>query len=93
MSNVRNISGGPLDVPLLDRVVEDGEVVEVPDYQPGSTDEEPLPIVWPANRWEPVTAKAAKAAAKADAAASASDSAPPGDSGGTAADDTSGKAM
>ena len=82
MSNVRNISGGPLDVPLLDRVVEDGEVVEVPDFQPGSTDEEPLPIVWPPDKWEPVTAKAAKAAAKAA-----------DDSAKTAADDTSGKAM
>jgi hypothetical protein len=55
MSLVRNISGGPLDVPLLNRVVADGETVEVPDYQPASTAEEPLPIVWPANRWEPVT--------------------------------------
>lgn len=87
MSNVKNISGGPLDVPLLDRIVEDGEVVEVPDFQPGSTDDNPLPIVWPENRWEPVTAKAAKAAAKADAAAA------PDDSAGTATDDTSGKAM
>ena len=65
MSKVKNISGGALDVPLLDRVVEDGEVVEVPDFQPGSTDEEPLPIVWPGNRWEPVADKAAaKASAK-----------------------------
>lgn len=79
MSNVRNISGGPLDVPLLDRVVEDGETVEVPDYQPGHTDEDPLPVVWPPDKWEPVTAKAAKAAAKAD------------DSAKTA-DDTTGKA-
>ena len=55
MSLVRNISGGPLDVPLLNRVVEDGEVVEVPDFQPAHTDEEPLPIQWPANRWEPVS--------------------------------------
>jgi hypothetical protein len=86
MSNVRNISGGPLDVPLLDRVVEADEVVEVPDFQPASTDEEPLPIVWPPDKWEPVTAKAAKAAAKAADAA-------PGDSGGTPSDDTSGKAM
>lgn len=54
MSKVRNISGGDLDVPLLNRVVEDGEVVEVPDYQPAHTDEEPLPIVWPSNRWEAV---------------------------------------
>jgi len=90
MSNVKNISGGPLDVPLLDRVVEADEVVEVPDFQPGSTDDEPLPIIWPPDKWEPVTAKAAKAAARA---ADASGSAPPGDSGGTPADDTSGKAM
>jgi len=89
MSNVRNISGGPLDVPLLDRVVEDGEVVEVPDFQPGSTDDNPLPIVWPPDKWEPVTAKAAKAAAKADTGSSA----PPGGDSGTPADDTSGKAM
>ncbi len=54
MSKVKNISGGQLDVPILDRLVEDGEVVDVPDFQPGSTDEEPLPIVWPPNRWEPV---------------------------------------
>lgn len=54
MSKVTNISGGPLDVPLLNRVVEDGETVEVPDFQPAHTDEEPLPIVWPGNRWQPV---------------------------------------
>jgi hypothetical protein len=55
MSLVKNISGGPLDVPLLDRVVEDGETVEVPDFQPAHTDDDPLPIVWPANRWEDAT--------------------------------------
>ena len=55
MSKVKNVSGGPLDVPMLNRSVEDGEVVEVPDFQPGHTDENPLPIDWPANRWEPVT--------------------------------------
>lgn len=54
MSLVKNISGGPLDVPLLNTVVEDGEVVEVPDFQPAHTDEDPLPIIWPDNRWEPV---------------------------------------
>jgi hypothetical protein len=54
MSRVRNISGGELDVPLLGRSVAADEVVEVPDFQPASTDDEPLPIVWPANRWEPV---------------------------------------
>ena len=65
MSKVRNISGGPLDVPLLDRLVEADETVEVPDVQPGHTDDEPLPIVWPPDKWEPVAdAKAAKASAK-----------------------------
>ena len=63
---VKNISGGALDVPLLDRVVEDGEIVEVPDFQPGHTDDNPLPIVWPENRWQPVTDKpAAKSSGKA----------------------------
>jgi hypothetical protein len=66
MSKVKNISGGALDVPLLGRSVEADEVVEVPDFQPGSTGEDPLPIVWPSNRWEPVADKpAAKASAKA----------------------------
>ena len=65
MSKVKNISGGELDVPLLGRSVAAGEIVEVPDFQPGSTDEDPLPIVWPGNRWEPVADKpAAKASAK-----------------------------
>ena len=50
MSKVRNISGGPLDVPLLDRVVEADEVVDVPDYQADGES----PIAWPENRWEPV---------------------------------------
>ena len=74
MSKVRNVSGGPLDVPLLGRVVEDGETVDVPDFQPAhNPDSKPgdpdyLAIVWPPNRWEPVTDKpAAKAAAKAAA--------------------------
>ena len=49
MSLVKNISGGPLDVPVLGRVVEDGEVVEVPDAGPGG---EPA-IVWPPPKWEP----------------------------------------
>ena len=63
MSKVKNISGGALDVPLLDRIVEADEVVEVPDTQPDGS-----PIVWPENRWEPVTdtKPAAKASGKAD---------------------------
>lgn len=59
MSKVKNISGGQLDVPLLDRIVEDGEVVDVPDVQADGES----PIVWPENRWQPVTDKAPKAAA------------------------------
>ena len=62
MSKVKNISGGPLDVPLLDRVVEDGEIVEVPDVQADGVS----PVVWPENRWQPVQDKAAKSAGKAD---------------------------
>jgi hypothetical protein len=63
MSKVKNISGGPLDVPLLDRQVEDGEVVDVPDVQGDGES----PVIWPPNRWEPVTdTKPAPKAAKAD---------------------------
>jgi hypothetical protein len=51
MSKVKNISGGTLDVPLLGRQVEDGEIVEVPDVQADGES----PIIWPDNRWEPVT--------------------------------------
>ncbi len=54
MSKVRNISGGPLDVPLLDRIVEDGETVDVPDFQAAHSDENPLPIMWPPDKWEAV---------------------------------------
>ncbi len=67
MSKVKNISGGPLDVPLLDRVVEDGETVDVPDVQADGVS----PVVWPANRWEPVADKPAKAAARAASAPAA----------------------
>ena len=63
MSQVKNISGGPLDVPLLDRVVEADETVEVPDFQADGES----PIVWPGNRWHPVTDKpTAKSSGKAD---------------------------
>jgi hypothetical protein len=58
MSKVKNISGGPLDVPVLGRVVEADEVVAVPDVQADGTSV----IVWPPDKWEPVAdAKAAAA--------------------------------
>lgn len=62
MIKVKNISGGPLDVPLLDRVVEDGETVEVPDDQGDGQS----PVVWPENRWKPVTDPKAKTADSKD---------------------------
>jgi len=66
MSLKKNISGGPLDVPLLDRIVEADEIVDVPDFQPGSTGENPLPIVWPPDKWQDAAPPKAKASAKAD---------------------------
>ncbi len=63
---VKNISGGELDVPLLGRSVGDGEIVEVPDFQAAHSEENPLPIVWPPDKWEAVADKAPKASAKAD---------------------------
>jgi hypothetical protein len=50
VSKVKNISGGPLDVPLLDRTVGDGETVDVPDFQADGES----PIVWPPDKWQPV---------------------------------------
>ncbi len=52
MSKVKNVSGGPLDVPLLDRVVEADETVDVPDVQADGES----PIVWPPDKWQPVAA-------------------------------------
>lgn len=56
---VKNISGGQLDVrvPGFERVVEDGEIVEIPDFQPDGES----PIVVPPDKWEPVADKKAKA--------------------------------
>ena len=74
MSKVRLRPGyGPRDVrvPGFEAHVEDGEVIDVPDFQP---DGESV-IVWPEATWEPVAEpkvkpeKAAKAAAPADEAA------------------------
>jgi hypothetical protein len=77
LSRVKNVSGGPLDVPLLDRVVEADEVVEVPDFQADGES----PIVWPPDKWEPVaTPKVAAEAKRAPApvtAAPAPEPAPP----------------
>ena len=64
---VKNISGGPLDVPLLDRTVEDGEMVDVPDVQADGVS----PLTWSPAHWEPVTDTAPKAA-KADSGKAAS---------------------
>ena len=62
MSKVRLREGmGPRFVPLLDRMVEDGETVEVPDVQPDGKS----PLVWPEATWEPV-AEAAMKPEKAD---------------------------
>lgn len=60
MSKVKNISGGELDVPLLGRSVGDGEIVEVPDFQPAHSDGNPLPVVWPPDKWQPVDEPAGK---------------------------------
>jgi hypothetical protein len=70
LSKVKNISGGPLDVPLLDRQIEADEVVDVPDFQAGHDpvftepdgskrpskpgDPDYLAIIWPPDKWEPV---------------------------------------
>jgi hypothetical protein len=62
MSRVKNISGGPRYVPLLDREVADGETVDVPDVQADGES----PIAWPEATWEPVTGTKAKAATKTD---------------------------
>jgi len=95
MSLKMNISGGTLDVPLLDREVADGEVVEVPDFQPAhdpaSQPGDPgyLPIAWPGNRWQdadpPKPAKAAKVSVAAGLASASGTAQAP-------ADGTSGKA-
>ena len=73
MSKQRNISGGPLQVALLDlRTVEADAVVEVPDFQPAHNpasspgDPDYLAIVWPPDKWEPVTEKSAAKTGKAD---------------------------
>ncbi len=58
MSQVRNVSGGPLDVPVLGRVVEAGEIAEVPDFQPDGTS----PLLWHPPKWETIPDAPAKKA-------------------------------
>ena len=57
---LKNVSGGLLEVPFLDRAVADGETVDVPDVQPDGS-----PLTWSAAHWEPVTEPKAKSG-KAD---------------------------
>lgn len=56
MPRVRNISGEPLNVPLLGREVAAGEVIDAPDEVNGQ------PVGWPEHIWEPVKAPAKKEA-------------------------------
>ncbi len=72
MPKVRNRTDGQrlVSVPGFDAVVEPGEVIDAPDFQPAHNpdsspgDPDYLPIAWPETTWEPV--KAGKASAKAD---------------------------
>lgn len=79
MSKVKNISGGELDVPLLGRSVADGEIVEVPDFQPAHNpdsspgDPDHLAIVWPPDKWEAVSEPAGNRAPALPAAPASSD--------------------
>ena len=50
---VKNVSGAPLDVPALNRVVDVGEIVDLPDVQPDGVS----PLVHPEALWQPVTGK------------------------------------
>jgi len=52
LSKYTNISGGAVDlvVPGFEAHVEDGETVDIPDFQPDGVS----PIIVPLNRWKPV---------------------------------------
>ena len=68
MAKYKNISGGDLDISIpgvAQNFVEDGEIINIPEFQPDGVS----PIDVPLNRWEPVTEPKAKAADKADAPA------------------------
>src|SRR5262245_22382052 len=64
MAKYKNVSGGPLElrVPGLDAYVEDGGIVDIPEFQPDGVS----PIIVPENRWEPVTDKPKARTGKAD---------------------------
>jgi hypothetical protein len=51
LTKYTNISGGPVDlvVPGFEAHVEDGETVDIPDFQPDGVS----PIEVPLNRWKP----------------------------------------
>src|SRR5262249_32811237 len=80
MAKDKNVSGGPLElrVPGLGAYVEDGGIVDIPDYQPGHSHADPsedcdqpgLHIVVPVDppaKWQAVTDSKPKArAGKAD---------------------------
>lgn len=53
---LKNVSGAPLDVAPLGRVVDDGEIVDAPEFQPDGVS----PLVWPEAHWQPVVDKPAK---------------------------------
>lgn len=69
MPKVKNISGGARYVPLLDREVADGEVVDVPDVQADGES----PIVWPEATWEPAADSPPKGKAAADTSGKAAE--------------------
>ena len=53
MAKYKNISGGGLDINIpgiSQNFVEDGEIIDIPDFQPDGVS----PIAVPLNRWEPV---------------------------------------
>ena len=60
MANLKNITNEPLEVPLLDRVVQPGEQVDVSDYLLAE-------YAWPAATWQISGTKVVKLAKDDDA--------------------------
>jgi hypothetical protein len=65
----KNISGGARYVPLLDREVADGEIVETPDFQSDGAS----PVVWPEATWELMKDAPPKGKAAADTSGKAAE--------------------